>query len=149
MGVNFANLLILPKIAAMVSFIPVLVVFSIRLRVDSDSLIHRHNIRVKIHLWTTKFLVEYYIWQAIFKAIFFAFVISSVASYYGYKVKRGSTRSRASQYRLCRQQRYRFTDVVHSNFILMIEVNNIYPNHSTGKSFYTMSPPNSTLERQT
>ena len=30
------------------------------------------------------------IWQAIFKALFFAFVISSVASYYGYRVKGGA-----------------------------------------------------------
>ena len=36
------------------------------------------------------FFNEYYIWQAIFKALFFAFVISSVASYYGYKVKGGA-----------------------------------------------------------
>ena len=83
MGVNSANLLILPKIAAMVSFIPVLVVFSMASGITGGFLIAQ---------FTDIISVSKYIYglQAIFKALFFAFVISSVASYYGYKVKGGA-----------------------------------------------------------
>ena len=93
MGVNSANLLILPKIAAMVSFIPVLVVFSMASGVTGGFLIAQFTdiISVSKYIYGLQsFFNEYYIWQAIFKALFFAFVISSVASYYGYKVKGGA-----------------------------------------------------------
>ena len=33
---------------------------------------------------------EHYIWYALFKTLFFGFIISSVSSYYGYCVKGGS-----------------------------------------------------------
>lgn len=36
------------------------------------------------------FFVEYYIWYSIIKSFFFAFVISSVASYYGYNARGGA-----------------------------------------------------------
>ena len=93
MGVNSANLLILPKIAAMVSFIPVLVVFSMASGIVGGYLIAQFTdiISVSKYIYGLQsFFVEYYIWQAIFKALFFAFVISSVASYYGYRVKGGA-----------------------------------------------------------
>ena len=85
MGVNSANLLILPKIAAMVSFIPVLITGGYLIAQFTDI------ISVSKYIYGLQsFFVEYYIWQAIFKALFFAFVISSVASYYGYRVKGGA-----------------------------------------------------------
>ena len=93
MGVNSANLLILPKIAAMVSFIPVLVVFSMASGITGGFLIAQFTDIIsesKYIYGLQSFFNEYYIWQAIFKALFFAFVISSVASYYGYKVKGGA-----------------------------------------------------------
>ena len=87
MGVNSA------KIAAMVSFIPVLVVFSMASGITGGFLIAQFTdiISVSKYIYGLQsFFNEYYIWQAIFKALFFAFVISSVASYYGYKVKGGA-----------------------------------------------------------
>ena len=93
MGVNSANLLILPKITAMVSFIPVLVVFSMASGITGGYLISQFTDIISVSKYKyglQSFFVEYYIWQAIFKALFFAFVISSVASYYGYKVKGGA-----------------------------------------------------------
>ena len=77
MGVNSANLLILPKITAMVSFIPVLVVFSMASGITGGYLIAQFTDIISVSKY-------------IFKALFFAFVISSVASYYGYKVKGGA-----------------------------------------------------------
>ena len=148
MGVNSANLLILPKIAAMVSFIPVLVVFSMASGITGGFLIAQFTdiISVSKYIYGLQsFFNEYYIWQAIFKALFFAFVISSVVLWI--QSERWSTRSRASQYRLCRRkQRYRFTSRrgSHSNFILMIEVNNISKSfdgkvilHNVSAKFYS------------
>ena len=86
MGVNSANLLILPKIAAMV-------LFSMASGITGGFLIAQFTdiISVSKYIYGLQsFFNEYYIWQAIFKALFFAFVISSVASYYGYKVKGGA-----------------------------------------------------------
>ena len=79
--------------AAMVSFIPVLVVFSMASGITGGFLIAQFTdiISVSKYIYGLQsFFNEYYIWQAIFKALFFAFVISSVASYYGYKVKGGA-----------------------------------------------------------
>ncbi|WP_443648108.1 ABC transporter permease, partial [Barnesiella intestinihominis] len=78
---------------AMVSFIPVLVVFSMASGITGGFLIAQFTdiISVSKYIYGLQsFFNEYYIWQAIFKALFFAFVISSVASYYGYKVKGGA-----------------------------------------------------------
>ena len=68
MGVNSANLLILPKIAAMVSFIPVLVVFSMASGITGGFLIAQFTdiISVSKYIYGLQsFFNEYYIWQAI------------------------------------------------------------------------------------
>lgn len=92
MGVNSASFLILPKIAGMVTAIPFLVVFSIAagligayatalagvITVDdlTVGLLHDFN--------------QWYVWASIIKSIVFAFLISSISSYYGYTVEGGS-----------------------------------------------------------
>ena len=93
MGVNSANLLILPKIAAMVSFIPVLVVFSMATGIFGGYLVAYFTDIISVPKFTyglQAFFVEYYVWQSIIKALVFAFVISSVSSFYGYTVKGGA-----------------------------------------------------------
>ena len=92
MGVNSASFLILPKIAGMVTAIPFLVVFSIAagligayatalagvITVDdlTVGLLHDFN--------------QWYVWASIIKSIFFAFIIASISSFYGYTVEGGS-----------------------------------------------------------
>ena len=92
MGVNSASFLILPKITGMVTAIPFLVVFSIAagligayatalagvITVDdlTVGLLHDFN--------------QWYVWASIIKSIVFAFIISSISSYYGYTVEGGS-----------------------------------------------------------
>lgn len=93
MGLNSANYIILPKITAMVTYIPVLVGFSMAM-----GFFGAYAIAFFANLMPTQQLTygfqayfkEFYVWYAIFKSLFFGFIISSVASYYGYSVKGGS-----------------------------------------------------------
>ncbi len=94
MGVNSANFLILPKITALVTFIPVLVVISM-----VTGLVGGYLVGVFTDMFSpTKYIYglqayfqEFYIWYSIIKSLFFAFIISTVASFYGYSVKGGAT----------------------------------------------------------
>lgn len=93
MGINSANYIILPKITAMISYIPILVGFSMAM-----GFFGAYAIAFFANLMPTQqltygfqaFFKEFYVWYAIFKSLFFAFIISSVASYYGYTVNGGS-----------------------------------------------------------
>ena len=92
MGVNSASFLIHPTISGMVTAIPFLVVFSIAagligayatalagvITVDdlTVGLLHDFN--------------QWYVWASIIKSIFFAFIIASISSFYGYTVEGGS-----------------------------------------------------------
>lgn len=93
MGVNSANYLILPKITAMVVFIPVLVVFSMFSGLFGGYVVASFTdiIPASRYIYGLQsYFVEYYIWYTIIKSLFFAFIISSVASYFGYRVKGGA-----------------------------------------------------------
>lgn len=87
MGVNSANYLILPKITGFVVFIPVLVIFSMfsgliggyGVSLFTD-LITPANYIYGIQYW----FIPWYVYYSLIKAVVFAFIISSVASYYGY-----------------------------------------------------------------
>lgn len=93
MGVNSANYIILPKITALISFIPVLVVLSMFFGViggfavcifaqvmDADTF--KYGLQF--------FFKEFYVWYAIIKTMIFAFIIASIASFYGYNARGGS-----------------------------------------------------------
>ena len=93
MGVNSANYLILPKIAAMVSFIPCLVIISIFLGIIGGLFVAEFTDTITTHEYVTgiQFMfVPFYVTYAIIKSMVFAFIITSVASYYGYTVKGGA-----------------------------------------------------------
>ena len=92
MGVNSASFLILPKIIGMLTMMPFLVVFSIAagfigayatalagiITVDDLTLGLLHDFN------------QWFIWMSIIKSFVFAFIISSVPSYFGYTVEGGS-----------------------------------------------------------
>lgn len=93
MGVNSANFVILPKIVGLMTFIPVLVILSMFFGVvggfavcifaqvmDADT----------FQFGLQSFFNEFYVWYAIIKTIVFAFIISSIASFYGYNARGGS-----------------------------------------------------------
>lgn len=93
MGVNSANYLILPKIIAFMSIIPCLVVFSMFFGILGGYCIAYFTdvITVDKYVYGIQFMfVPYYVTYSIIKGVVFAFIIASVASYYGYSVKGGA-----------------------------------------------------------
>ena len=93
MGVNSANYLILPKILGLVTIMPFLVIFSSALGIigayatayvghmmsPEDLTAGMHH---AVNLW--------FVWMSIIKSLFFAFIIASVSSFFGYTVEGGS-----------------------------------------------------------
>ena len=93
MGVNSASFLILPKITALISMIPMLVIFSIAAGTAGAFAIGKFTGIMTPDDLTYGLQYEFsqwYIWCSIIKSLFFAFIITSVSSYYGYNVGGGS-----------------------------------------------------------
>lgn len=93
MGVNSANFLILPKVSALMAMIPVLVIFSIFAGIAGAYAIGFFTGIMTPDDLTCGLQYEFrqwYIWCSIIKAIFFAYIITSVAAFYGYRVEGGS-----------------------------------------------------------
>ena len=90
MGVNSANYLILPKIAAMVSTIPLMVTFSIFAGIIGAFCTCGIMSAVDLEYGLQYMFVEWFIWCGIIKSLFFAFIIASVSAFFGYTVEGGS-----------------------------------------------------------
>jgi phospholipid/cholesterol/gamma-HCH transport system permease protein len=93
MGVNSANFLIFPKIVAFVAFIPVLVIISMVSGIIGGYIIASFSgiITIAKYEYGLRYwFVPFYIGYSIVKSMIFAFIISSVASYFGYYVKGGA-----------------------------------------------------------
>lgn len=93
MGVNSANYLILPKIAAMVVFMPILVIFSIAGGLAGGALICylTGNPSIEVYIFGIRALFKVgNIYYAIKKSYFFAFLITSIPAYCGYTVQGGA-----------------------------------------------------------
>ncbi len=87
MGVNSANYLILPKITAFVVMMPVLVVFSMGIGLIGGYLVGMFSdvITTADYLLGIQYaFIPYYVTYSLVKSLFFAFIISSVAAFYGY-----------------------------------------------------------------
>jgi len=93
MGVNSANYLVLPKIVGFVLFMPALVIICM-----ATSLIGGFLVAVFTDIITVSRYVyglqamfqEWYVWYGLIKSVVFAYLIASVASFYGYYVKGGA-----------------------------------------------------------
>ena len=93
MGVNSANYLILPKIVAFVVMIPFLVIFSMALGLIGGYFVSLFTdvISTADYLAGIQYaFVPYYVFYSVVKSLVFAFVITSVASYYGYYSRGGA-----------------------------------------------------------
>ena len=93
MGVNSANYIVLPKITGFVLFIPVLCVLSMFMGIFGGWLIAWVTGIVSVETYVygiQTMFVEWYVWYGIIKTFFFAYIITSVASYYGYYVRGGA-----------------------------------------------------------
>lgn len=93
MGINSASYLILPKILGLMTLMPALVVFS-----SLTGILGAYATAYIGHILTPDDLTlglqhsfkAWFMWMSIIKSVFFAFIISSVASYCGYNVEGGS-----------------------------------------------------------
>ena len=93
MGVNSASFLVLPKIIAFLFFMPVLVIFSMSISMVGGYLIAAFTdmIPVSRYVYGLQALFkEWYVWYGLIKSLFFSFIVSSIASYFGYYVKGGA-----------------------------------------------------------
>ncbi len=93
MGVNSANYMILPKITAFVTFMPVLVIFSMFLGIIGGYIICvvTNVPPPETYIYGLQsFFNEFFIWYSIIKSMIFGFIIASVAAYFGYYAKGGS-----------------------------------------------------------
>ncbi len=92
MGINSASFLVLPKILGLITIIPCLVVFSYAMGMIGAYATTFMDIITPDDL-TYGFLHDFnqwYLWMGIIKSVFFAFIIASVSSFFGYTVKGGS-----------------------------------------------------------
>lgn len=93
MGVNPASFLILPKIVGLITIMPFLVIFS-----TFTGIIGAYATAYIGHFITPSDLTaglqhsftQWFFWMGVIKSLFFAFIISSVSSFYGYNVEGGS-----------------------------------------------------------
>lgn len=93
MGVNSANYLILPKILGLVTIMPFLVILSSALGV-----VGAYSTAYVGHIITPEDLtaglqhdfVPWFLWTSIIKSLVYAYIITSVSSYFGYTVGGGS-----------------------------------------------------------
>ena len=93
MGINSANFIVLPKIVGFVLFIPVLCVLSMFMGIVGGWCIAFFTDIISVEKYVygiQMFFVEWYVWYGIIKTFFFAFIITSVAAYYGYYVRGGA-----------------------------------------------------------
>lgn len=93
MGVNSANYLILPKILGLVTLMPFLVIFS-----SATGILGAYGTAYIGHILSPEDLTlglqhsfnAWFMWMSILKSLVFAFIISSVSSFFGYTVEGGS-----------------------------------------------------------
>lgn len=93
MGVNSANYLILPKIAASTIFNPLLMLFSFMLGLIGGALIIVFTGIVTMSQYVDGLhyaFRAYYIFYSMIKMSVFSFIITSISSYYGYYASGGS-----------------------------------------------------------
>lgn len=93
MGLNSANYIVLPKIIGFVLFVPVLCILSMFMGLLGGALMAEFTDMISMENYEfgiQSFFNEWYVWYAIIKTVVFAYIITSVAAFYGYYVKGGS-----------------------------------------------------------
>ena len=93
MGVNSASYLILPKVVGMITIMPFLVIFSTAAGIIgayATSYIGNVISAEDLTIGLQHNFNPWFMHMSIIKSLFFAFIITSVSSYYGYTVEGGS-----------------------------------------------------------
>lgn len=93
MGVNSSNFLVLPKIVAFLFFMPILVIFCMATSFIGGFIVAEFTEIIPVSQYVyglQTMFIEWYVWYALIKSLFFSFVISSIASFFGYYVSGGA-----------------------------------------------------------
>jgi len=93
MGINSANFLVMPKVLGLITIMPFLVTICMATSLFGGYLICvlTSIVDPKTYIYGIQTMfIEWYVWFALIKSLFFAFIISSISSYYGYTVQGGS-----------------------------------------------------------
>lgn len=93
MGINSANYIVLPKVIGFVLFVPVLCVMSMFVGLIGGWMVARFTTMLTVENYIygiQSFFNQWYIWYSLIKTVVFAYIISTVAAFYGYYVKGGS-----------------------------------------------------------
>lgn len=93
MGINSANFIVLPKVIGFVAFVPVLCILSMFTGLLGGWCIAQFTAMLSVENYVygiQSFFNEWFVWYGIIKTLVFAFIISTVASFYGYYVKGGA-----------------------------------------------------------
>jgi len=99
MGVNSASYLIFPKIIAALLFIPIIIIYSMTLGIMGGFIVAIYNSGMTVEDYILGLRYDFRVFSIIYaliKAIFFAFVITSIPSYHGYYTKGGALEIGAS-----------------------------------------------------
>mgnify|MGYP003157608993 CR=1 FL=1 len=88
MGVNSANFLILPKMLGLMIFIPVLVIFSMFTGI-MGGIFASYSTSTGMTPSSFEYGLQFY-FNEFYKSVVYAFIISSIAAYFGYNVKGGA-----------------------------------------------------------
>ena len=93
MGLNSASFIVLPKVIGFVLFVPVLAILSMFMGLLGGAFIAKFTDMVSLENYIygiQSFFVPWNVYYSIIKTVVYAFIITSVAAYYGYYVKGGS-----------------------------------------------------------
>jgi phospholipid/cholesterol/gamma-HCH transport system permease protein len=93
MGINPASYLVLPKLAACLLFMPVLLSFSMFFGIIGGYIAALTMDMVNAEIFLSGYFMEFrsfYITYSMTKTVFFAFLIATISSFFGYHVKGGA-----------------------------------------------------------
>lgn len=93
MGINSANYLIMPKVVALVLFMPVLVVLCVAFGLLGGAGVARFTdlITMSDYVYGIQYaFIPFYFTYSVIKSLFFGFIISSISAYYGYNAFGGA-----------------------------------------------------------
>lgn len=93
MGVNSVSFLVLPKVTGLLLFMPILVVLCIAMSFIGGFIIALATdlISVTTYVYGLRAMfVEWYVWYGLIKSLFFAYIIATIAAFFGYNVHGGA-----------------------------------------------------------
>ncbi len=93
MGVNSASYLVFPKIIASVIFIPIIVIYSMALGILGGLLVSFYFEGMTVDDYITGIRYDFRVFSityALIKSVLFAFIITSIPSFFGYYVRGGA-----------------------------------------------------------